>query len=223
VPIGVVLGTISALLTAVVTEVYAHRCLAHRAFRMHPGLAWVLNTYFRVVVGTDPETWAGVHRLHHRYADTPLDPHSPVVRRPITVLAGSAVLFAKAKGRVRRDRPKGLRIMAIRTAVVALYVFLFGPAQVLVMFLVHLAGYLGIQGVVNAVGHLYGAKPYPDAAGYDIGWLAIPLLGHGYHNTHHAYPAAPRTGPLDPIWPLLRLAAAAGLVDVEPAPTAARR
>ena len=51
-PIGVLLGIISALLTAVVTEVYAHRCLAHRAFRIHPGLAAVLHTYFRVVVGT---------------------------------------------------------------------------------------------------------------------------------------------------------------------------
>jgi stearoyl-CoA desaturase (delta-9 desaturase) len=222
VPIGLVLGAVSALLTALVTEVYAHRCLAHRAFRIHPRLDSVLNTYFRVVVGTDPETWAGVHRLHHRYADTPLDPHSPVLRRPISVLAGSAVLFAKAKGRVPRDRPKGIRIMVIRTAVVACYVFLFGPAQVLLMFAVHLVGYLGIMGMVNTVGHLYGKKPYPDAPGYDIGWLAIPLLGHGYHNTHHAYPAAPRTGPLDPIWPLLRMTAKAGLIELDRT-TAARR
>jgi stearoyl-CoA desaturase (delta-9 desaturase) len=222
VPLGVVLGLLSALLTAVVTEVYAHRCLAHRAFRLHPRLDAVLNTYFRVVVGTDPETWAAVHRLHHRYADTPLDPHSPVLRRPLTVLAGSAYLFAKAKSRVARDAPKGLRVMAIRTAVVAFYVFLFGPATVLVMFLVHLVGYLGIQGTVNAVGHLYGKKPYPEASGYDIGWLAIPLLGHGYHNTHHAYPAAARTGLLDPIWPLLRVTAAVGLLELDRA-TAARR
>ena len=214
-PIGLVLGVASALVTALVTEVYAHRCLAHRAFRLHPRLDSVLNTYFRVVVGTDPETWAAVHRLHHRYADTPLDPHSPVLRRPISVLAGSAVLFAKAKGRVPRDRPKGMRTMVIRTAVVGLYVMLLGPAQILLMFVVHVVGYLGIMGMVNTVGHLYGKKPYPDASGYDIGWLAIPLLGHGYHNTHHAFPAAPRTGPLDPIWPLLRLTAKAGLVELD--------
>jgi len=79
---------------------------------------------------------------------------------------------------------------------------------------VHLAGYLGIMGMVNTVGHLYGAKPHPDAAGYDLAWLAIPLLGHGYHNSHHAHPAAPRTGPLDPVWPLLRLLAGVGVVDL---------
>lgn len=214
-PIGLVLGVASALLTALVTEIYAHRYLAHRAFRIDPRLDSVLNTYFRVIVGTDPETWAGVHRLHHRYADTPQDPHSPVLRRPLSVLAGSAVLFAKAKGRVPRDRPKGGRIMVIRVAVVAFYVLLFGPGQVLLMFAVHLVGYLGIMGMVNTVGHLYGKKPYPDVSGYDIGWLAIPLLGHGYHNTHHAYPAAPRTGPLDPVWPLLRLTARAGLIELD--------
>ena len=220
-PIGVILGLCSALLTALVTEVYAHRCLAHRAFRVRPALASVLDTYFRVVVGTDPETWAAVHRVHHRYADTPRDPHSPRLRSPFQVLLGSAYLFAAAKGDVHQGRPKGARILLIRTALVGFYIVVFGPAQVLVMFLVHLVGYLGIMGLVNTVGHLYGRKPHPEASGYDVGWLAIPLLGHGYHNSHHAHPAAARTGPLDPIWPLLRAGAAVGLLDLHDRRTSA--
>lgn len=215
VPIGVVLGLCSALLTALVTEIYAHRCLAHRAFRVRPALASVLDMYFRVVVGTDPETWAAVHRVHHRYADTPQDPHSPRLRSPFQVLLGSAYLFAVAKRDVPKGRPKGIRVLVIRTAVVACYVLAFGATQVLVMFLVHLIGYLGIMGMVNTLGHLYGRKPHPEAAGYDVGWLAIPLLGHGYHNSHHAHPGAARTGPLDPIWPLLRAGAAVGLVELD--------
>jgi stearoyl-CoA desaturase (delta-9 desaturase) len=211
----VILGVASALLTALVTEIYCHRCLAHRAFRVRPVLAFVFDTYFRVVVGTDPASWAGVHRLHHRYADTPLDPHSPRLRRPSTVLLGSAYLFAKAKPRVPEDRPRSLWILGLRTVVVAIYVVAFGPAQVLIMFVVHIVGYLGIMGLVNTVGHLYGSKPHPEAPGYDLAWLAIPLLGHGYHNSHHAHPAAARTGLLDPIWPLLRLSAALGLVELD--------
>lgn len=214
-PIGVVIGVCSAIVTALVTEIYCHRSLAHRAFRVHPMLAGVLDTYFRVIVGTDPESWAAVHRLHHRYADTPPDPHSPVVRPAWTVLFGSAYLFAVAKKRVPRDRPKGVRILLLRTLVVAFYFVMFGLAQVLTMLVVHLVCYLGIMGMVNTVGHLYGRKPHPDHAGYDIGWLAIPLLGHGYHNSHHAHPAAARTGRLDPIWPLLRMAAAVGLVELD--------
>ena len=91
---------------------------------------------------------------------------------------------------------------------------MFGPVQLLMMTVVHLVFYLGVMGMVNAVGHLYGRKPHPDVPGYDAAWLAIPLLGHGYHNSHHAHPAAARTGPLDPIWPLLRVLGALGLVEL---------
>jgi len=213
--IGVVIGFCSAVLTAVVTEIYCHRCLAHRAFRVHPVLASAFETYFRVIVGTDPESWAAVHRLHHRHADTPLDPHSPQQRRPLTVLAGSAYLFAVAKPRVPRERRAGRHIVVLRSILIAFYLVTFGLVAVLTMLVVHLVCYLGIMGMVNAVGHLFGRMTHPDAPGYDLAWLAIPLLGHGYHNSHHAHPAAPRTGLLDPIWPLLRLAAALSLIELE--------
>jgi stearoyl-CoA desaturase (delta-9 desaturase) len=215
VPAGVVIGLCSAIFTALVTEVYCHRCLAHRAFRIHARLAAALGTYFRVIVGTDPETWAAVHRLHHRYADTPLDPHSPVLRPPLAVLLGSPFLFAKARHRVPPGSPRGRGDLVLRAAVVAFFLALFGPVQVLVMLVVHLVCYMGIMGLVNTVGHLYGRKPHADVPGYDIGLLAIPLLGHGYHNSHHAHPSAARTGPLDSVWPLLRLMAAVGLVDLD--------
>ena len=214
-PVGVVIGLSSAILTAVITEVYAHRCLAHRAFRVRPPLASFFEIYFRVVVGTDPETWAAVHRLHHRYADTPLDPHSPVLRPPLTVLLGSPFLFAAARKRVPPGEPRGKAHIAIRVLITAFFLVLFGPGQALTMLVVHLVAYMGIMGMVNTLGHLYGRKPHPGAPGYDAAWLAIPLLGHGYHNSHHAHPAAARTGLLDPIWPLLRLLEALGLVDLD--------
>ena len=215
VPVGVVIGVCSAVLTAVVTEIYCHRCLANRAFRVHPALESVLDTYFRVIVCTDPESWAAVHRLHHRFADTPLDPHSPLQRRALMVLVGSPYLFAVARRRLPTDTPPPRGIIVLRGLVVAFYFVMFGLVQVLTMLAVHLVCYLGIMGMVNTVGHLHGRKPHPDVPGYDLAWLAIPLLGHGYHNSHHAHPAAPRTGPLDPIWPLLRLSAALRLIELE--------
>jgi len=213
-PVGVVIGMASAIVTALVTEVYCHRFLAHRAFAIRPAVASVLDTYFWVIVGTDPEAWAAVHRLHHRYADTPLDPHSPRQRPPVSVLVGSAYLFAKGRACVPAGGQRQKGTLVIRGLLVAFYWAMFGPAQVLTMFAVHLVGYLGIMGMVNTVGHLYGRKPHPDWPGYDLAWLAIPLLGHGYHNSHHAHPSAARTGRLDPVWPLLRLSAALGLVDL---------
>jgi stearoyl-CoA desaturase (delta-9 desaturase) len=214
VPVGVVIGLTTAIATALVTEIYCHRALAHRAFRVHPRLASVLDTYFWVFVGTDPETWAAVHRLHHRYADTPQDPHSPRLRSPLAVLAGSPYLFAVAKRRVPAGTPRPRGTLAIRAVIVAFYLVVLGLAPVLTILAVHLFCYLGIMGMVNTVGHLFGRKPHPESPGYDLAWLAIPLLGHGYHNSHHAHPAAARTGPLDPVWPLLRVLAALGLIDL---------
>ncbi len=213
-PVGVYIGLVSAIFTAVLTEVYCHRFLAHRAYRIRPVPALLLDTYFRVIVGTDPESWAAVHRLHHRYADTALDPHSPVQRRPLAIVVGTPYLFALAKRQLPANRPAGLRIWGLRSLVVAFYLVLCGPLQVLIMLVVHLVCYMGLGGLINTVGHLYGSKPHPEFPGYDVAWLAIPLLGHGYHNSHHAHPSAPRTGTLDPIWPLLRLGAALGQIDL---------
>ncbi|MDP9006540.1 MAG: fatty acid desaturase [Actinomycetota bacterium] len=216
-PMAAVIGLSSGILTALVTEIYCHRCLAHRAFRVHPVLASLLDTYLQVTGGTHPETWAAIHRLHHRYADTPLDPHSPLQRRPLSVLVGTPYLFAMARRQLPANTAPGTGIphLALRGLVLAFFFVIFGLVQVLTMLAVHLVCYLGIMGMVNTAGHLYGRKPHPDFPGYDLAWLAIPLLGHGYHNSHHAHPAAARTGLLDPIWPLLRLLAALGLIELD--------
>jgi fatty-acid desaturase len=53
-----------------------HRCLSHRSI--------VLNKYFERFVVTlglpagTPIQWASNHRFHHRHADRPADPHSPL-------------------------------------------------------------------------------------------------------------------------------------------------
>jgi len=219
VPIGVFIGVGSAIFTAVVTEVYCHRYLAHHAFGLRRVPALLLDTYVRVIVGTDPESWAGVHRLHHRHADTPLDPHSPVQRRPLTILIGTPYLFAVAKRRLPANQPAGAWIWSLRGLVVVFYLLTCGPLQVLIMLSVHLVCYMGLGGLINTVGHVHGAKPHPDVVGYDLAWLAIPLLGHGYHNSHHAHPAAPRTGRLDPIWPVLLAGAALGAIDLDTRPS----
>lgn len=205
----------SAIFTAAVTEVYCHRYLAHRAFRLNPAVARFFDVYFRVIVGTDPQSWAAVHRLHHRHADTPLDPHSPRQRHPMAIVVGTPYLFAVAKRKLPANRPAGLRIWVLRSLVVAFFLASCGPVQVVVMLVVHLACYMGLGGLINTVGHLYGVKTHPGVPGYDLPLLAIPLLGHGYHNSHHAHPSAPRTGRLDPVWPLLRLGAALGQVQLD--------
>lgn len=111
--------------------------------------------------------------------------------------------------------PVGVVIGLSSAVLTALFFVTFGLVQVLTMVVVHLVCYLGVQGMVNTVGHLCGRKPHPDTPGYDSAWLAIPLLGHGYHDSHHAHAGAVGTGRLDPMWPLLRALAALGLIELD--------
>ncbi|HEV2758625.1 MAG TPA: fatty acid desaturase [Acidimicrobiales bacterium] len=216
-PIGVLVGLVSGMLTCLVTEVYCHRCLSHRAFRIHPVLGSILDGFTQVYGGVNPRRWASVHRLHHRHADTPLDPHSPLERHPLLVLVGTPYLIAKAGQRLPADASPATErpYVAVRVLITALWLLTIGPLQTLTALAVHLVCYLGIMGMVATAGHRSGSKPHPDVAGYDLAWLAVLLLGHGYHNSHHAHPAAARTGFLDPIWPVLRILSGLGLITFE--------
>jgi fatty-acid desaturase len=217
VPIGVVLGLASGILTCLVTEIYCHRCLAHRAFRVTPVLGAFLSGFMQVYGGVHPQRWVGIHRLHHRHADTELDPHSPLQHHPLLVLVGTPYLFAVAGKRLPAESSPspGIGYVALRILITAFWLFTIGPVQTATAVAVHLVCYLGIMGMVNTAGHRSGSKPHPDVPGYDLPWLAILLLGHGYHNSHHAHPAAARTGFLDPIWPVLRLLSRLGLIAHE--------
>ncbi len=225
-PIGVVVGLVSGILTCLVTEIYCHRCLAHRAFRIHPVLGSGLSGFMQVYGGVHPQRWVGVHRLHHRYADTPLDPHSPLQRHPLLVLVGTPYLFAVAQRRLPAEASPapGILVVAVQVLLIAFWFFAIGPVQTGIALAVHLVCYLGIMGMVNTAGHRSGSKPHTEFPGYDLPWVAILLLGRGYHNSHHAHPAAARTGFLDPMWPLLCLLSRLGLIALEeqPAPTQSR-
>ncbi len=214
--IGVLVGLVSGLLMCLVTEIYLHRCLAHRAFRIHPVVASFLDGFIQVYGGVHPERWVAIHRLHHRYADTPLDPHSPLQRHPLLVLVGTPYLFATARRRLPADSP-GPRMVhvAVRIVITAFWLVTIGLIPTLTALAVHLFCYLGIMGMVNTFGHRTGSKPHADVPGYDSAWLSLLLLGHGYHNSHHAHPTAPRMGFLDPMWPLVRLLSGLGLVGLE--------
>lgn len=52
-----------------------HRFLAHKSFEARKWFEYMI-VFLGLPAGT-PLQWAGNHRAHHLYEDTPLDPHSP--------------------------------------------------------------------------------------------------------------------------------------------------
>src|SRR5262245_37970483 len=57
-----------------------HRCLAHRSYRTSRVLQLVLAAGGGAALRGGPLWWAGLHRHHHRFADTDVDVHSPATR-----------------------------------------------------------------------------------------------------------------------------------------------
>ena len=68
---------VNAVAVAFLVEGYLHRYVTHNAYRIRPAIEKVLALLSTVVPGTgSPADWAAVHRAHHKYSDTELDPHS---------------------------------------------------------------------------------------------------------------------------------------------------
>ena len=73
---------------------------------------------------------------------------------------------------------------------------------------VHAVSYLALNAAINAVGHSFGKKSYPNTA-FNNQWLAFVTGGEGLHNNHHAAPTSATLAlgrhELDPGWWVIRL------------------
>jgi len=59
---------------------FQHRYAAHRAFEMSKFWEKVFFIFTYIAQGTSymsPRAYAIMHRMHHAYTDTEMDPHSP--------------------------------------------------------------------------------------------------------------------------------------------------
>jgi sn-1 stearoyl-lipid 9-desaturase len=214
-----------------------HRLLSHRSFTCAKPIEYffVLGGY--LAFEGSPIWWATIHRAHHRYVDTPLDPHSPrygmhnahfgwlmktgyaehvnpgmhgkdLVKDPI-------YRFLEQDGDWHRAHwiAFGLGV-GFRLLILAAFGWVPALASLLAGFAV-----LQIPLMLNVVCHLpkFGYKTY--AASDDsvnVWWVAVLALGEGWHNNHHASPGSAKTGmkpwEIDVSWLVIRGLQKLGLV-----------
>jgi stearoyl-CoA desaturase (delta-9 desaturase) len=218
-----------------VTTVYLHRGLAHRALAVRPAAALPARFIVWITTGMKPREWAAIHRKHHAATDTAEDPHSPIVHGFWRVQLGNVGLYRTAAKneliarKYARDLPAdrldrvlfdhaflglatGIAILVTITTLLG-----FGPWVGLVAAGLHAGLYVMLSGAINAVGHRFGKRPYGNSA-TNAQWLALLSGGEGLHNNHHAAPTSARfslhRGELDPGWWCVRLLDRLGLVTV---------
>ena len=202
--VAVIAGLLTCQLALLLTTVYLHRALAHRAVTMKPGAAFAVRLLLWLSTGIKPREWAAVHRRHHAYTDIPGDPHSPVLEGYWRVQLWNVGLYKKAA-----HDPETLRKYSRDIKVDAwdrylfdrgyiglllgfgLFVALLGWQWALVAAATHVVSYLLLNAAVNAIGHKWGKRPYAGIATNNQ-WLALLTWGEGLHSNHHAAPTSAR-------------------------------
>ena len=212
---AVLIGLLVAQVANLFTTVYFHRCLSHRAFSMKPQAALFFRSFLWLSTGLKAREWVAVHRKHHAFTDVEGDPHSPILLGTMRVQLTNAALYRRVArdgvtvARYSKDLPPDRldralfdnAFLGLGIGIAFLWLgawwmtgsLLEGLVYGYVAAVVHTAAYLMMSGAVNASGHVYGMRPFPNNA-TNQRWLALLTAGEGWHNNHHALPTSARLG-----------------------------
>jgi stearoyl-CoA desaturase (Delta-9 desaturase) len=192
-----------------------HRYFAHASFKTSVPFSVVLGILGSMSCQGPLIYWVSSHRRHHRLSDLPGDPHSPYIDKDHSLnwLQGlfhshmgwtysheltNPFFFAKdlvndaVISKVNKYYyiwmllgilfPTLLGGIILGTWIGMLKGFLWGG--LLRMFLVHHSSW-----TIGSIAHIFGTTPFDsqDKSKNNI-WIALPTLGEGWHNNHHAFP-----------------------------------
>jgi stearoyl-CoA desaturase (delta-9 desaturase) len=215
-----------------------HRLLSHKSFTCSKAVEyfWILGGY--LAFEGSPIWWATIHRAHHRYDDTPLDPHSPrfglfnahvgwLTKRGyksyIDPETQSRDLISDPIYRVLEqggDWHRAHFLAFLICIAFRIVIFLcFGWVPALASLLAGIA-VLQVPLMLNVICHIprLGYKNYAvEDDSVNVWWVSLLTLGEGWHNNHHASPGSAKTGmkffEIDPSWLVIAGMKKLGLVQ----------
>jgi stearoyl-CoA desaturase (delta-9 desaturase) len=218
---------------------FLHRYGAHRQFTMSKGWERVFHFLAWAVCGSsylNPRAYAIMHRMHHAYSDTPLDPHSPV-QQPnyFTMMWRTKVQYERIKNRKVAVDPKfeggypewklfdetlsNWPVSIAWGTVYTLFYLAFAPsAWWLLLAPIHwILGPIH-GGIVNYLGHKLGYRNY-DSDDNSKNTLVFDVLTMGelFQNNHHKWGQSPNFGTrwfeIDPAYQAIKVFAWLGIID----------
>jgi stearoyl-CoA desaturase (delta-9 desaturase) len=186
-----------------------HRLWSHRAFRA----SLPLRIFYMIMSSGANEGsiyhWARDHRLHHKFSDTDLDPHSAKKglffshvgwllpkKSPELIEEGKKIDMSDlTNDGVVMWQKKYYPFISIFMSLILptiVYCYISG-IPIYAGFLLAMFTYVWILNVtwlVNSVCHMYGTRPWNDKIEPRDNLIAgILTCGEGYHNWHHEYPS----------------------------------
>ena len=225
---------------------FLHRYGAHRQFTMSRGWERVFHFLTWAVCGAsflNPRAYAIMHRMHHAYSDTPLDPHSPVQQpKFLQMMWRTKVQYEAIKNRRVAVDPRfeggtpewklfdqTLSNWPVSIAWGTLYTvfyLVFAP-HLWLLALAPVHWFLGpVHGaIVNWFGHKVGYRNY-DSGDNSKNTLVFDVLTMGelFQNNHHKWGQSPnfavRWFELDPAYQAIRVFGWLGIIDMSRAQVA---
>jgi stearoyl-CoA desaturase (Delta-9 desaturase) len=209
---------------------FQHRYAAHGAFKMSKfweRMFFILSYITQGSSYMSPRAYAIMHRMHHAYTDTELDPHSPSFSKNIVamMLRTRKVYTGIFKGTMEIE-PRFLKNLpewpafdcwanstASRLLWAVVYVtffVLFATSPWVYLLLPVVLGMGAFHGaVINWFAHKYGYKNFLlKNTSFNLFSVDILMLGESYHNNHHKHPSSVNFGirwhEVDPIYPVIR-------------------
>lgn len=202
-----------------------HRLVSHRSFETPK-----LVEYFLIFCGTlacqgGPLDWIGLHRIHHKYSDTELDPHDSnrgfwwshlgwmLCQNP-----ANAKIPQYTKDIANDSFYKFCQYGMIPIQVVlGLILYSFGGWSFVIWgIFVRLVVVFHCTWFVNSATHKFGYKSHEsNDDSKNCWWVALLTFGEGWHNNHHAYQYSARHGlqwwEIDITWMMIKLLTILGL------------
>ncbi len=187
----------------VITAGY-HRYFAHRAYKTSRVFQTVLAALGCLCTQKGALWWAATHRHHHRYTDSPGDPHSPHQRG----FWHSHILWTLSSESDGHDQA-AVRDLSKYRELRLLDRFCTVPLVAYIAFTALVGGLEGIAWwycvptvalmhavmLINSASHLWGHRRFATSdQSRNNAWLAVLTLGEGWHNNHHRYMASARQG-----------------------------
>ena len=215
-----------------------HRYFAHRAYRLGRLPQFLLAFLAQTSAQKGVLWWAGLHRHHHKWSDTPKDIHSPLQDGFFWSHIGW-ILSGKYDETDFSLIPDFAKFPELRWlnrnqyAPVMLYAaatwLVFGWTGLFWGFFLSTALLWHGTFAINSLMHVFGKRAFPTRdTSRNSFLLALATMGEGWHNNHHYYPSSAAQGfrwwQVDPTFTLLWILERAGFVTVlrrAPSPAAA--
>jgi fatty-acid desaturase len=175
-----------------------HRLLSHRSFKCDKIYEYVFTILGTIGGNGSSITWAAIHREHHRYSDTDLDPHRTskgfLKVQFLSMLETPSFRYVPDLLRSKFHLFLHKNYWLVNLCFVGL-VSLIDIEAILYAYLVPTILVWHGGSLINTINHRYGYRNFKtkdnSVNNVILGYLTS---GEGWHNNHHAEPANTKFG-----------------------------